>query len=141
MDSIHDLNESDRKLLEDVLMKDIHELTDYDIQVLNARRSYLNYAQREAYKEILIDTGDMPDDAEQDGVKVQGKTEWNDPKKQKEQTTQTQQTQQLATPPADSANQQAANQQADPNGAQPAAPETPAQPNANPYDVNPDTLA
>lgn len=52
--NINDLNETDRELLESVLRKDKEELTQYDISILNARRSYLNYPQRQAYKDIII---------------------------------------------------------------------------------------
>ena len=53
------LNPSDRKLLEGILLKGPTELTEYDIAVLNARRSYLTYAQRQVYKGLIVD--DLPE--------------------------------------------------------------------------------
>jgi hypothetical protein len=53
-----DLNPKDRAKLEEILTKLPYELTDYDRQILLARRDYLNNTQRKMYKLDKLKTTD-----------------------------------------------------------------------------------
>lgn len=104
------LNQTDRELLNSILMKDKDELTSDDIAVLNARRTYLTYAQKQAYDGILINDSAEPNADAAQNPRMQ--TEYSDPQ------------QNLA--PAD-------------QPTAPSVPQAPATP-ANPYDVDPEQL-
>lgn len=53
--NINSLNLTDKKLLEEILAKDLNDLTVYDIKVLKARRAYLTSEQVEYLKDALND--------------------------------------------------------------------------------------
>lgn len=51
--NVSQLNESARKFLEEVLTKDVNDLTVYDIGFLKARSAYLTADQREHFSDAL----------------------------------------------------------------------------------------
>ncbi len=53
MANINQMNESARKLLEEITSKDLLELTVYDIGFMKARNMYLTHEQKETYKDAL----------------------------------------------------------------------------------------
>lgn len=95
---IETLNESDKALLKSVLAKDISQLTPEDLSVLNARRSYLTYAQRQAYKGIIID--DLEEESNANPQTPPTPTTWTDP-----QTQQVSPTAQAPEPPVNQPNE------------------------------------
>lgn len=115
---IDDLNQTDRELLERILMKNPEELSQEEVAVLNARRDYLSYAQRVAYKDIL-NNEDLPERPAD-----QTKTEYTDPQAEQPSTEQVESNEATQEEPANTETEQA--EQTTPE---------------NPYDVNPDELA
>ena len=47
------MNPEDTELLNSVLSKSLEELTPYDVEVLNARRGYLNSEQKKVFASVL----------------------------------------------------------------------------------------
>ena len=49
------MNEASRKMLDEILAKDIGELTDEDRAIIRARASYLTEEQRHNYADVLAE--------------------------------------------------------------------------------------
>lgn len=74
--SLNQLNESARVYLEELLAKDIADLTSYEIGFINARRAYLTAEQKTYYANVLngsvkgVDVEDRKEEVAQPEVKV-----------------------------------------------------------------------
>lgn len=56
MPNINTLKESDKKFLEDILSKELLDLTANEVGILNARRDYLTVEQKSFFGEALDGT-------------------------------------------------------------------------------------